>query len=248
MQSAAVGEDGDMRRALAPLLVGPVLTAVLATGCGAGAGTQVVRAGASATPHAWHGVEPTPVPPRPQFVLTDTDGRAYDFGARTKGRATFVYFGYTHCPDECPTAMADLAAALRLTAPAVRDDVTVVFVTTDPKRDSASVLRRWLDQFSVDFVGLLGSQAEIDAAQRAVGIQPAFPEGLAPTLTGRPDAHTDKPGTAPHEHFGPLGYAVAHSAVIFAYDADDRLPVVYPGGVTPADIAADLPTLAEPPA
>ena len=67
-----------------------------------------------------------------------------------------------------------------------------------------------------------------------------------PTLPGKPDQHAHKAGTAPHKHFGPLGYAVTHSAVIFAYDADDRLPVVYPGGVTPSDIAADLPVLAHP--
>ena len=58
------------------------------------------------------------------------------------------------------------------------------------------------------------------------------------------DQHVEKPGTAPHKHFGPLGYSVAHSAVIYAYDASDRLPVVYPGGITPSDIVADLPVLA----
>ena len=64
------------------------------------------------------------------------------------------------------------------------------------------------------------------------------------TVPGHPDEHVEKPGTAPHKHFGPLGYSVAHSAVIYAYDASDRLPVVYPGGITPSDIAADLPVLA----
>jgi protein SCO1/2 len=213
---------------------------VVVTACGGGGQT------ASVTPVAYHGVEPDPVPARPEYVLTDTNGKRFDFRAETAGRPTFVYFGYTHCPDECPTAMADLAAALRKSTPALRSKARVVFVTTDVRRDTAPVLRRWLDQFSTDFVGLLGTQAAVDAAQRATGIAPAYPDGVVPTLPGRPDEHVHKPGTAPHKHFGPLGYAVAHSAVIFAYDVADRLPVVYPGGVTPSDIAADLPVLANP--
>jgi protein SCO1/2 len=186
------------------------------------------------------------VPARPSFVLTDTTGARYDFREKTGGHPTFVYFGYTNCPDECPTAMADIATALRNVSADVRSRVRVVFVTTDPKRDSAPVLRRWLDQFGTGFVGLLGTQAEVDAAQKAAGIKAARPEGLAPTLPGKPDQHPHKEGTAPHQHLGPLGYAVTHSAVIFAYDAANRLPVVYPGGVKPSDIAADLPALLDP--
>lgn len=201
---------------------------------------------APAAPVAYHGVEPSPVPARPQFVLHDTTGAAYDFQAKTAGHPTFVYFGYTNCPDECPTAMADIAAALRKGTPEERRQARVVFVTTDPARDSAPVLRRWLDQFGTGFVGLRGTQAEVDAAQKAAGIPVAKPEGIAPTLAGHPDQHPHKEGTAPHEHFGALGYAVTHSAVIFAYDAANRLPVVYPGGVTPSDIAADLPVLLHP--
>jgi hypothetical protein len=95
-------------------------------------------------------------------------------------------------------------------------------------------------------VGLTGTQAEIDAAQRAVGIEPGREDGVVPTLPGKPDEHVHRPGTAPHTHSGPLGYAVTHANVIFGYDTADRLPVLYPGGVTPGDIAADLPLLARP--
>ncbi|HTL24572.1 MAG TPA: SCO family protein [Mycobacteriales bacterium] len=232
-----MSETGGVRRALA------LLALCLAAACG-GSGSALTAA--TPTPAAYHGVEPDPVPTRPSWLLTDTDGHAYDFQAETAGHPTFVYFGYTNCPDECPTAMADIAAALRRTTPAIRAEVRVVFVTTDVKRDTAPVLRRWLDQFSTQFVGLLGTQAQVDAAQRATGIQPAYPDGVVPTIAGHPDEHVHKPGTAPHQHFGPLGYAVTHSAVIFAYDAANRLPVVYPGGVTPSDIAADLPVLAHP--
>jgi protein SCO1/2 len=231
-----VGDTGRVKR---PALVAALLLAL--TAC-AGGGTPQV----GTTPVGYHGVEPRPAPKRPAFVLTDTDGKRFDFTAETKGRPTFVYFGYTNCPDECPTAMADIASALRKVSADLRGKVRVVFVTTDPKRDSAPVLRRWLNQFSTGFIGLLGTDEEVGRAQLAAGIQAAYPEGPVPTISGKPNEHVHKAGTAPHEHFGPLGYSVAHSAVIFAYDAADRLPVVYPGGVTPSDIAADLPVLANP--
>lgn len=177
-------------------------------------------------------------------MLRDTSGERYDFREQTAGRPTLLYFGYTSCPDECPTAMADIAAALRATPAELRGKTRVVFVTTDPERDTPAVVRRWLDQFSADFVGLVGTQAEVDAAQEALGLAPAQPGEPVPTLPGRPDAHEHAEGTAPHTHFGPLGYGVGHADVIFAFDTDDRLPVRYPGGVRPSDIAADLPLLA----
>ncbi len=221
-----------------PLLLG----ALLLTGCSAGTATE---ASPRASTSSFHGVEPPGEPPaRPTFVLRDTAGNRYDFAEQTSGRPTLLYFGYTNCPDECPTAMADIAGALRTAAPGVRGKTRVVFVTTDPARDTPSVLRTWLDGFSSDYVGLVGTQAEVDAAQRAVGIPPAAQGGPIPTLAGRPNEHVDSPGTTPHTHSGPLGYGVQHANVIFAFDAADRLPVFYPGGTRPSDIAADLPLLA----
>jgi protein SCO1/2 len=227
----------------ARLLPVAALTVALAvSGCTAGkAPPEPATLTGAAT---YHGVEPMPVPARPSYVLTDTSGNRFDFGAQTRGRPTFVYFGYTHCPDECPTAMADIAAALRRTSREIREQTRVIFVTTDAKRDTGPLLRQWLDQFSTTFIGLTGTQAEVDIAARSSGVAPGSVGPEPSTLPGQPDKHVDKPGTAPHKHFGPLGYSVAHSAVIYAYDVSDRLPVVYPGGVTPSDIAADLPVLA----
>ena len=221
--------------------VAACLIAVLA-GCAAPA----TSTRAAAADPGYHGAEPAPVPSRPAFVLGDTTGARYDFTAQTAGHPTLLYFGYTHCPDECPTAMADIAAALRRSSPALRAATRVVFVTTDPERDTAPVLRRWLDQFSLTFVGLRGTPAQLAAVQTLVGVPVASPGPVVPTLAGHPDQHVHAPGTAPHRHLGPLGYSVTHSAVIFAYDAANRLPVLYPGGVTPSDIAADLPLLADP--
>ena len=223
---------------------------VLLAGCAGTSGGTVAAApaGSPGAAVAYHGVEPEPVPERPAFQLTDLAGRRYDFVAETRGTPTLVYFGYTNCPDECPTAMADIATALRQTDAALRDEVQVVFITTDPERDTPAVLRDWLAGFSTRIVGLTGTPDEIAAAQQAAGISAAKKGGVVPTLPGRPNEHAHQAGTAPHSHSRPLGYSVEHANVIFGYDAADRLPVLYPGGVTPADIAADLPVLADPPA
>lgn len=220
---------------LAPLAL---VAGLVLTGCGTGA--QV-----SAAPMTgYHGPEPDRQPARPSFTLTDTGGASYDFAARTGGTPTLLFFGYTSCPDECYTAMADITAALRMTTAALRDRTRVVFVTVDPERDVPDRLRSWLDRFSTSYVGLTGTQAEVDAAQQAVTGAVATRDGPIPTLAGRPAEHTHAPGTATHTHDYPLGYGVSHSSVIFAYDASDRLPVSYPGGSSPSDIAADLPALA----
>ena len=230
-------ETAGMRPVAALLLLG-----LLVGGCGTDRAASSPKVTSLAG--SYHGLEPAPVPNRPAFVLHDTAGRRYDFGRETGGRPTLLYFGYTHCPDDCPTAMADIRAALGKVSGPLRSSVRVVLVTTDARRDTGPVLRRWLDQFSATFVGLTGTQPELDAAARSAGVAPGTIGPSPETLAGHPDQHTHRAGTAPHQHFGPLGYSVSHSAVIYAYDASDRLPVVYPGGVTPSDIAADLPVLA----
>jgi protein SCO1/2 len=233
-----------MSRTRAPWRVAAlaVVAAVALSGC-AGTSTDAASVASSV---GWHGIEPNPVPERPDFLLTDTSGERFDFRAETSGEPTYVYFGYTDCPDECPTAMADLAAALRRAQPELREEVNVVFVTTDPARDDPARLRTWLDTFGESFIGLTGTQEEVDAAQVAAGIRPAGKGGEIATLPGQPNEHAHKTGTAPHTHDRPLGYAVEHANVIFAYDVDDRLPVLYPAGTTAADLAADLPLLAQP--
>ena len=137
-----------------------------------------------------------------------------------------------------------VAAALRKTEPALRDKVRVVFVSADAKRDTGPVVRRFLDQWSTKYIGLVGSQDELDAAARASGVPPGEIGPDPQTVPEKPDEHPHEAGPAAHKHFGPLGCSVGHSAVKYTYDAADRLPVVYAGGITPSDIAADLATLA----
>src|SRR5579864_5220864 len=84
----------------------------------------------------------TPSLPKPRFVLTDTSGAPFDFWERTRGSVTLLFFGYTNCPDQCPMHMANIGQALKRLPPDVADRVKLVFVTTDPARDSGVALRR----------------------------------------------------------------------------------------------------------
>ena len=180
----------------------------------------------SALPHggsgvaAYHGGIVTPPLPKPKFTLTDTSGAPFDFWSETQKYVTLLFFGYTYCPDECPLQMANIASSLQELSPEVREQVKVVFVTTDPTRDSAPKLRAWLDQFDKRFIGLTGSEAAIAAAQRAALIPPASKT-----------AQTDQ------------DYGVNHASFVLAYTKDNLAHVIYPGGVTPEDWAQDLPLL-----
>ncbi|MGW2565493.1 SCO family protein [Streptomyces sp. NPDC001537] len=107
---------------------------------------------------------------KPDLVLTDTTGKKYDFRKETAGRPTLIYFGYTHCPDICPLTMNNLAVAKKALPKAEQDKLRVVFVTTDPGRDTPPELGKWLKGIDPQFVGLTGDFATIQAGARTLGI------------------------------------------------------------------------------
>ncbi|WP_030938732.1 SCO family protein [Streptomyces sp. NRRL S-646] len=107
---------------------------------------------------------------KPDLVLTDTQGKKYDFRKETAGRPTLIYFGYTHCPDICPLTMNNLAVAKKQLPKAEQDKLRVVFVTTDPQRDTPAELGKWLRGIDPQFVGLSGDFATIQAGARTLGI------------------------------------------------------------------------------
>jgi protein SCO1/2 len=171
-----------------------------------------------------HGVVREAPNPVPDFTLPDTAGHPFRFAQEAAGHVTLLYFGYTHCPDICPVQMANLAAVLGDLPWDLRQRFKVVFVTTDPARDTPAVLRRWLDRFDPTFVGLSGTVAQVNAAQALLGLPPLVREGR-----------------------GPGGYGVGHAAQVIAFTADGRTRVDYPAGTRQADWAHDLPLLAGPP-
>ena len=207
----------------ATLTIAVVLTTVLLSGCGGG-GESSPPTTTSAKPTArasgLRGLVPTPLPRKADFTLTDARGHRFDFVSATKGKLTYLYFGYTHCPDVCPLTMANISAALRREPVAVRRKVAVIFVTVDPRRDTRPVLRAWLRRYGPSFVGLTGSRRQIGIAERLSGVPLAAPEQ---TNGG--------------------GYAVQHSAIVLAYSPDNRAHVVYAEGFTSADYAHDMPIL-----
>jgi protein SCO1/2 len=169
---------------------------------------------------AYRGGMVTPPLPKPGFILTETSGALFDFREQTQGYVTLLFFGYTSCPDQCPLHMANLGTALKHIPPAYADRVKLVFVTTDPARDSPVVLRRWLDHFDRRFIGLTGTEAEIERVERAAGVPPA-------------------------RKTGPAGgdYGVSHANFVLAYTRDNRAHVIYPGGIGKDDWVHDLPLL-----
>src|SRR6202140_4280505 len=162
----------------------------------------------------------TPPLPKPKFVLTDTSGAAFDFRQKTEGYVTLLFFGYTFCPDQCPMHMANLGAALKKIPADIANQVKLVFVTTDPARDSPAVVRRWLDLFDRRFIGLTGTERAIESVERAAGVPPATKAGPA---NGN--------------------YGVAHANFVLAYSKDNLAHVIYPGGVSKEDWVHDLPLL-----
>jgi hypothetical protein len=112
----------------------------------------------------------TPPLPKAKFTLVDTSAVPFDFWQKTGGHVTLLFFGYTRCPDVCPLHMSNIAMALKQLPTHVVDQIKAVFVTTDPARDTPAVLRSWLDHFDKRFIGLTGSDAAIEAAQRAAAL------------------------------------------------------------------------------
>ncbi|MDT0480313.1 MULTISPECIES: SCO family protein [Streptomyces] len=107
---------------------------------------------------------------KPDLVLTDTKGEKYDLRKETAGKPTLIYFGYTHCPDICPLTMNNIAVAKKQLPKSEQNKLTVVFVTTDPARDTPTELGKWLKGVDTSFVGLTGDFATIQASARTLGI------------------------------------------------------------------------------
>ncbi|HLL34595.1 SCO family protein [Streptomyces sp.] len=107
---------------------------------------------------------------KPDLVLTDTRGKTYDLRKETAGRPTLIYFGYTNCPDVCPSTMSNIAVAKKQLPEAQQDQLRIVFVTTDPERDTPRALGTWLKGIDPQAVGLTGDFATIQAGARTLGI------------------------------------------------------------------------------
>lgn len=169
-------------------------------------------------PDGLAGPQITPPIPKPDFTLTTTDGKPFAFQQETEGKVALLFFGYTSCPDVCPVHLANIAAALKKLGPEVNNGIRVVFVTTDPARDTPETMRAWLDKFDPRFIGLTGDSVAIAGAMRQLKLGAAIRE---------PGATEDT-------------YTIGHSTLVLAFTRDNMAHVVYPFGIRQADWARDL--------
>ncbi len=149
------------------------------------------------------------------FQLPDTEGRMrslQDF----RGKAVVVFFGYTQCPDVCPTTMAEIAQAKQILG-ADGAKVQGIFITVDPERDTPQVLKAYMANFGPDFVALRGTPEQTAAVARDFKVYYKKVEGKAP-------------GT----------YTMDHTAASYVYDPQGRLRLYTRYGTGPQALAGDL--------
>lgn len=164
----------------------------------------------------------TASPVDPPFELADVPLATTEGGelslADPGARLSIVFFGYTHCPDVCPLVMSSIATALTRLDEADRDQVQLVFVTTDPSRDDEDRLRTYLDGYDPTAVGLTGDLDDIKTLGESVGVFVADGEELA---SGGYD----------------LG---SHGSQVIAVDGEGEAPAFWRQDVSSADLAADI--------
>ncbi len=210
--------------AAAALLLGAAAVACGGDDAGSRGGPD---AAGSAPGSELHGAVLPEARPKGDFTLTATDGEPFDFREETDGDVTLLFFGYTHCPNACPVQMATLGAAYEKLSWEQQDRIQVVFVTTDPARDTLPRLRSWLDNFSESFVGLRGGRDEVNRIMESYGLPPAQID----TTDAGPGGDGD-------------GYTVGHAAHVLVFTPDDRLRLMYPTGTRQAAWVEDLEKLA----
>jgi len=159
--------------------------------------------------------------PAPDFTLTDQHGHPFRLSDQ-KGKVVLLYFGYTYCPDVCPTTMGDFKRIHKKLGEKA-DQVEFVFVTTDPDRDKPERLKKYLEIFNPDFVGLVGTQEELGAVY----------EGF--------DVYVEKVEVEDSA----ADYLVSHTATVFLIDPEGRWRLLYDYGTSPDDIVGDVEQLLE---
>ncbi len=149
------------------------------------------------------------------FALTDHNGRPRTL-ADYRGKAVVVFFGYTQCPDVCPTTLATLAEAMKALGPDA-DRVQVLFVTVDPERDTQALLAQYVPAFDPRFVGLYGDAAATERVAKEFKV-----------------IYQKQPGATP------ASYTVDHSAGVFVFDPQGRLRLYLSHGQPPDVYVHDL--------
>ncbi len=169
-------------------------------------------------PHRWFGMLLEPSPATVDFRLTAAGNRTVRL-SDYRGHLVALYFGYTYCPDACPTTLSELARALKQMGEQAQE-VQVIFVSVDPPRDTPERLAEYVVNFHPSFLGITGSPDEIAAAAAPLDIHYRAHEGSAAS-----------------------GYLVDHTASVTVLDRQGRQRLLLPFGASGDEIAADLQAL-----
>lgn len=214
----------DVRRSRVALLAAFAIGSLLLASCSSGGGSSPVRVSAPTSTSGFRGAvldQPVSLSATAgSAVFGSTAGGTTTLGTLQQSRLMVLYFGYTNCPDVCPTTMADLGQALRTLPPLTQAHTQVVFVTSDPARDTTAVMKTWLANFDsgllLPFVGLTASLKQIDSVAESVGVS------LAPPVVA-------KNGSV----------SVEHGAQTLAF-LGGKASVLWLAGTTSADYAHDI--------
>jgi protein SCO1 len=201
------------RRLFAVLLT---VLALAVAGCGSGAEDSLPVSGVQGSDdHGYTGTYLEAPYVVPDIPLTDTADKPYSV-ATAPVPLKLVFFGYTHCPDICQIVMSTIASAVTRLDDTQRADVQVLFVSTDPARDTGPVLRTYLDRLDPDFEGLTGGLARIIDLAKPLKVFIAKGQKL-------PSG----------------GYEVEHTAYVFGVTGD-QARIAWSQGTSPAAMAADI--------
>lgn len=183
----------------------PIVVSLLLVGCGENSGKPQFLS-----------TDITGVPYAKDFDLTDQNGKRRTL-ADFRGKVVVMFFGYTHCPDVCPTTLSDMSIALKQLGKDA-DKVQVLFVTVDPERDTPALLAQYVPAFYPTFLGLYGTGSEI--AKTAKEFKVFYKK---------------------HESTGSMeGYSVDHSAGSYVFDPEGRVRLYMAYGAAPGTIVHDI--------
>jgi protein SCO1/2 len=200
--------------------VGAVCAIAALIGCDTSAPVSSDSQSVGMAGEVFHGAEPAAPMAMPDITLRTTDGKPFNLVIDTAHPVTLVFFGYTNCPDICRLVMSDLTLAYAQLPEDVRRRTQVLYVTTDPARDTGPVLRQYLDRYDSAFIGLTGKLSRIVDAAEQLGV----------AITGKKTL----PGG---------GYDVGHGAQVIGF-AHETAPVIWTPGTSVTDMVADIETLA----
>jgi protein SCO1/2 len=167
----------------------------------------------------WHGKNITGLMPDLQFSLTDTTGKAVT-AADSAGQVRLLYFGFTSCPDVCPATLSSLSSAIRQMPDELQKDVTTLFVSVDPKRDTPEKIASYVAFFGNHIAGMTGDESSLRKLAKRYRTTFGYEE---PNTSGN--------------------YEVSHSAAVYVFDGAGNVRLLLRPDLTPAMISEDLTAL-----